>query len=365
MGNFFTDVIRKDRRYNSAKPVDDVELLEPTFRAEVMAVIAAAHAKGIDLRCTETFRSQALQQHYFDKGTTKLRTVGVHHYGLACDLVEYRAGKPIWNRPDNYAFLGPIARNAGLVWGGDWDGNPKTSHTIYDGYHVQRVLLGDQPRLFSGEWYPDASYVAVPGAKIALGDTGKISPPAVVVKPSPVEVTTVVKVPDLPAPVPITDKYAAASAKLSGNQKIAFDTALRLNRGLFQNWFYLVNLMAFMDVESDFDFDAFRQEPSGVASYGAMQVLDTTAAGLTIWGYDPADPESMYEPEIGIKMGMAACCQNWNVLAARLGRTPTIEEWVMAYNEGAGAVLDGRRVERYWNEWQENRDSYVALLGEV
>jgi len=32
----------------------------------------------------------------FAQGATKIKTVGVHHYGLACDLVKDIGGEPSW-----------------------------------------------------------------------------------------------------------------------------------------------------------------------------------------------------------------------------------------------------------------------------
>jgi hypothetical protein len=44
---------------------------------------------------------------------TKLKTVGVHHYGLACDLVKDIAGEPSWK--GDFAFLGRLAKKHRLI----------------------------------------------------------------------------------------------------------------------------------------------------------------------------------------------------------------------------------------------------------
>jgi hypothetical protein len=49
---------------------------------------------GIKLMVYETNRSQHRQRELFDQGATKLRAVGVHHYGLACDIVRVVNGEP-------------------------------------------------------------------------------------------------------------------------------------------------------------------------------------------------------------------------------------------------------------------------------
>ncbi len=94
MSNFYEDVILKDTRVNSTKIVADPTLLEPVTRQRVEAIIADAKAHGLDLMVFETYRSQARQELLFNQGATKLRTVGVHHYGLACDIVKVIDGEP-------------------------------------------------------------------------------------------------------------------------------------------------------------------------------------------------------------------------------------------------------------------------------
>jgi hypothetical protein len=154
MGNFFTDVITPDPRFTTTSIVNDLELLEPTTRAAVQAIIADAQAQGIHLIAFETYRSQQRQQFLHDTGKSQLRTVGVHHYGLACDLVKVVNGKPTWD--GDYSFLGVLAKAHGLIWGGDW-GDPTVHHSFIDSDHVQRVSVAEQTQLFAGTFYPEAA----------------------------------------------------------------------------------------------------------------------------------------------------------------------------------------------------------------
>jgi D-alanyl-D-alanine carboxypeptidase len=155
MGNFYTDVIQKDPRFNSTNRVSDPALLEPTMRALVQQIVSSAHQMGISLMIFETYRSQARQQELFNQGATKLRTVGVHAYGLACDIVKDVGGEPSWK--GDFSFLGQLSLASGLIWGGDW-GDPDITHTFVDLVHVQRCTIARQPTLFSGVWYPDSDY---------------------------------------------------------------------------------------------------------------------------------------------------------------------------------------------------------------
>lgn len=153
--NFYTGVIMHDPRFNSTKRIADPELLEPVTRELVQAVIADAEANGLKLMIFETYRSQARQIALFNQGATKLKQVGVHHFGLACDIVKDIHGQPSWK--GDFSMLGALAKHHSLIWGGNW-GTPGSTHTFIDTDHVQRVTIGRQARLFAGDWYPDASY---------------------------------------------------------------------------------------------------------------------------------------------------------------------------------------------------------------
>ena len=155
MSNFFTDVISKYPKLHSTDRVSDTELLEPVTKQRVDAIIADAKAHGINLMVFETYRSQERQQVLFEQGVTKLRQVGVHHYGLACDIVKSVNGEPSWK--GDFSLLGQLAKEHGLIWGGDW-GAPNSPHSFVDNVHVQRCTVGQQAALFRGEWYPDDNY---------------------------------------------------------------------------------------------------------------------------------------------------------------------------------------------------------------
>jgi peptidoglycan L-alanyl-D-glutamate endopeptidase CwlK len=162
MPNFYTTVIQADPRFTSTADCRDIALLEPNFRAAVQSVIADAAAQGITLQVTETFRSAARQQMLFAQGATQLdgqtpATIGVHHFGLAVDLVRVQNGKADWATAD-YTFLQALAEKYGLTWGGDW-GIPAKLHQpgFHDWDHLQGCTVAQQDALFAGDWYPDDS----------------------------------------------------------------------------------------------------------------------------------------------------------------------------------------------------------------
>lgn len=150
--SFFQSVIQADPRFHSTARCADLALLEPVTRAAVLAIQAEAAALGQPVMVFETYRSQERQTLLYAQHATQLKTVGVHHFGLACDLVRLVDGEPSWK--PSYMFLGPLAAKHGLVWGGMWS-------TFKDMDHVQRCIVADQSRLFAQAWYPDANYDAL------------------------------------------------------------------------------------------------------------------------------------------------------------------------------------------------------------
>jgi len=158
--SFYVQVIQQSPAFNSPALCKDMALLEPGFRAAVTSVIAGATAQGITLQVTETFRSAPRQQQLFSQGKTQLdgktaETIGVHHFGLGCDLMRVDEGKADWATAD-YLFLGDLARANGLTWGGDW-GVPAKLHApgFHDWDHVQGCTVAQQQDLFAGRWYPE------------------------------------------------------------------------------------------------------------------------------------------------------------------------------------------------------------------
>ena len=80
MGNFYTDVIKKDPRFNGPDVnvvVCDMNLLEPGFRASVVQMQAMAKAAGHELKVAETYRSQARQEREAAGGCCSVRGISL------------------------------------------------------------------------------------------------------------------------------------------------------------------------------------------------------------------------------------------------------------------------------------------------
>jgi hypothetical protein len=309
MNNFFTDVIKLDPHFDSTSRISDIRLLEPSFRSKVEEVIGEAAANGADLRVLETYRSQARQTELFGQGATQLRNVGVHHYGLACDFGVLRDGQIDWHA--DYRIIGRLSEARGLTWGGRF--------SFHDNGHVQAVAVADQPKLFAGTWYPGA------GGEAAAQPDRK---PAFDVPPL---------------------------GELTAAQQLALDAIDRVNLR-FANWFNRSSLMAFVQIESSFNPRAFRREPSGLASYGLMQVLDVTAADLGLEG----GPEQMFNADMSVFYGALYASRGWNALLEHFGRIPTYAEWADGYNHGYAAHNLGSGA--YAKTWNTARDHWAKIV---
>lgn len=328
MSNFYVDVLQRDSRFTSPAACADEALLEPGFRARALSFMAAAAAAGTTLKITETYRSSERQQQLFAAGKTKLQNVGVHHYGLACDFAKVIGGSLSWD--GDWTFMAKIAAeistaDAPLISGVDW-GSPDEPHDLIDSDHIQGVTIGQQPALFAGSWYPGAD-----------DGHGGIAP--------------------IPASVSVATAATPVPADLTPVQAEILAAVDKVNAESFGGWFRRSTVFAFIEVESNFDPKAYRKEPSGVASYGLMQVLDSTAASLGLTG----DPAQMYAPIVSIFYGMKYAALGWNLFMTKLGRPPTLQEWSEGYNEGFGAALAGKPDPNYFSKWGPSRDSWRRL----
>ncbi len=163
MSNFYLDVIKRDSRFNDPRACHDLNLLEPNFRQAILNFIADAKELGHILVPVETFRSSIRQRYLYSKHLTQLKNVGVHNYGLACDLALMVDGDYDPKGEDYEFFLALCEKNAvmhgSLISGIDWGrvGRNIRSRYFHDWDHVQYVPVWRQSSLFAGTWYPPSS----------------------------------------------------------------------------------------------------------------------------------------------------------------------------------------------------------------
>lgn len=100
-----------------------LNLLCPPFAFSLIKLFATARSEGLAISIFETYRSQERQLDLFNKGATTLQRNGMHHFGVAADIVFLDVnGNPSWNVSHNWARMGKIGQDFGLEWGGSWGG---------------------------------------------------------------------------------------------------------------------------------------------------------------------------------------------------------------------------------------------------
>lgn len=152
--------------------------------------------------------------------------------------------------------------------------------------------------------------------------------------------------PSLPLPAPAPPR----AGRISAQEVLALRAAADPD-----GWMPAAELLAFVEIESGFNPNAYRFEPRlNEASYGLMQVLASTGRDMGLQGA----PEAMFDPATSLQIGISYSRWSWDYLMRRLGRDPTEIEWVGSYNAGVGNVLRGFTPHSYVRKWQLARDRW-------
>jgi soluble lytic murein transglycosylase-like protein len=119
----------------------------------------------------------------------------------------------------------------------------------------------------------------------------------------------------------------------------------------------LDEVLAYCQIESSFNPRAYRWEAHlGEASYGLMQVLESTARDRGLIG----PPSDLYEPEIGLAIGCAHVIWTRDFLASRGAPSDPLSV-ALAYNAGVGNALRGRTVRAYGEKWLAARARFGGV----
>lgn len=103
--------------------------LDAEFTQRLLAIYQVMREQhGYEMVLVEGYRSPARQDQLAARGQHVTRATGGrswHQYGLAADSAFMREGKLVISEKDpwamrGYQLYGQVAREAGLVWGGDW-----------------------------------------------------------------------------------------------------------------------------------------------------------------------------------------------------------------------------------------------------
>lgn len=134
--DFYLKTIVPSPQFNSPEPVDDMDLLYPGF-LEVFRKCVAQYKKVYpdqDITFSETYRSNILQEQYYNSGASKIKKDGMHHYGIAGDSIFIIKGKRTYK--GDISLLRKIYEENGLTILGMWDA-----------LHVQFIPVADQQKL--------------------------------------------------------------------------------------------------------------------------------------------------------------------------------------------------------------------------
>lgn len=114
---------------------DDIDLLVPSFAAEVRLVLQKLRGGGFDPVPFDTLRTPEQALRNAKRGTGTLRSM--HLYGVACDTICGEHGWDCFKRKcDFYNALGVAVKARKLTWGGGW--------LRRDYPHFQAVTVGQQ-----------------------------------------------------------------------------------------------------------------------------------------------------------------------------------------------------------------------------
>jgi len=92
------ETLRESPMFTCPNRVDDLGLLYPPFRDKILVVLKDLKVAGFRPVVFETYRSAARQLKLFNEGASKLKTGGMHQYGVACDLY-YANDKDVVQKP--------------------------------------------------------------------------------------------------------------------------------------------------------------------------------------------------------------------------------------------------------------------------
>lgn len=104
--------------------IDDLELLNDTFRVKVDSFLLDCKSQGIEVIVFETWRTPERQNYLKKKGLSKLSGgYSKHQHGKAIDVVPIIKGKPKWKGKGMlqvWKKIGIIGKKHNFIWGGDW-----------------------------------------------------------------------------------------------------------------------------------------------------------------------------------------------------------------------------------------------------
>lgn len=133
--NYIDNICMSDV-YNSDKPNRQTDLLLFEFNEKIKIISEKYVEKypNTPVYIVETYRSNVLQEKYFNRKASKIKKNGMHHYGIAVDLAFLIDNKVDYN--GDYELLRKLAVDEGLYILDQWDKG-----------HVQYIPVDEQDEM--------------------------------------------------------------------------------------------------------------------------------------------------------------------------------------------------------------------------
>ncbi len=126
--------------------IRDLNELLPKVAELAEKLIAECKEQGLEIRITETYRSQERQNELYAQGRTKpgnivtWAKISMHTSRKAFDIVPIVNGKVNYRNLSLFEKAGAIGIKLGLTWGGNWK-TPDRPHFQYDG-KIEEMTVG-------------------------------------------------------------------------------------------------------------------------------------------------------------------------------------------------------------------------------
>jgi hypothetical protein len=136
IAEFYLKILLINSKFNSSQPNSNQELLFPDFLLKLNDCINQYTNlyPNQEVTFAETYRSNVLQEIYYNNGASKIKKNGMHHYGIAADSIFIISGKRTYKGDIN--ALRKVYKDNGLTILGMWDP-----------LHVQYIPVADQQLL--------------------------------------------------------------------------------------------------------------------------------------------------------------------------------------------------------------------------
>lgn len=110
----FFFLLTTNNYFFSSEISNEINFLYEYFKKKIETVITEfyKYSHTDTLQIFETYRSRQRQHYLFDIGASKILTLGMHYFYIACDIVFVKNGKITWN--GDYNSLWEIAKTQDL-----------------------------------------------------------------------------------------------------------------------------------------------------------------------------------------------------------------------------------------------------------